>query len=65
MVSDWRALAPDEKKDQRTLENLFKGTRGSTHVQTYAKFFGIDKSIDTWSELKEADISKGKAAETK
>ena len=65
MVSDRRALAPDEKKDQRTLENLFKGTRGSTHVQTYAKFFGLDKSIDTWSELKEADISKGKAAETK
>lgn len=65
MVTDWRALAPDDKKDQRTLEKLFTGTRGREHVQTYASFFWLNSSVDTWWELKDEDISKGTPTETK
>ena len=58
MISDWKGQATDDKKDQRSLEKLFTGTWGSAHVKTYAEFFWLDSSVDTWEKLKKADISK-------
>ena len=50
MVKDWRGLATDK----RSLKDLFNNT---THVKTYAEFFWLD-GVDTWNELKDADISR-------
>ena len=58
MLIDWKKQAEDDKKDQRSLYKLFTGTWGSAHVKTYAEFFWLDSSVDTWEKLKKADISK-------
>ena len=58
MVVDWKRQAPDDKKDQRSLEKLFRDGRWATHVKTYVTFFWLDSSIDSWWKLQDADISK-------
>ena len=59
----WKTMKDTWQKmrDNKSLEELFQDkTNGSKFVEAYAKFFGLD-NVNTWNELKEADISKKKS----
>lgn len=52
MVNRWQ----DPQNSDKTLEKLFR--KDSRYVKAYAKLFELDSGIDTWIDLKNADISK-------
>ncbi len=54
MIERWN---DDSNKNNRTLENMFKGNEVN-NVKAYADFFGLNLNQNTWEELKKADISK-------
>lgn len=56
MISDWNSPEIKEKDIEEKLEKIFKDH--GDRVKAYAEFFGLGSDIDTWEELKNADISK-------
>ena len=62
MITWWK-----DHKENRSLENMFKSTIGSSAVSAYAKFFfdadDERSQISDWTHLQNADISKKKSEE--
>lgn len=59
LVEVWRSL-PDGDKKAESFPKLFNN---EGRVTSYVKFFGLDKKIERWNELKEADISSSSETE--
>jgi hypothetical protein len=62
MVNRWKI----EGNKDKSLQDMFQDSAIWTKaIVAYAEFFWLDKSVDTWWELKDEDISKTKSSEKK